>query len=346
MDTMKKIRLGKTGLMVSRVGMGGIPIQSPPFKEATKIVEKAVELGVNFFDSSIHYHDSELRIGEGVKEHRDDVILATKGSWRDKQSAADHINKSLERLGTDYIDLWQFHNPGSQERYEGLFKPGGAYEAAQEALEEGKIHHIGISLHPLDVALTAAGSGRFETLQFPFNMVLREAAEVLIPSAAEHDVGFIGMKPFAGGRLKDANLAIKFILQHGSVMPDPGFRSVEEIEQVIEIVEGDLTLSEAELARIEEIRAEVGTRFCRRCGYCMPCPQGVNIPKVMCLPVMYNEWPEEWILNFGYFEETTQNAQNCIECGACEEKCPYHLPIRQMMKETVENHRLYLEARK
>jgi predicted aldo/keto reductase-like oxidoreductase len=343
---MKKVKLGKTGLMVSRVVMGGIPIQRPPFEEATRIVEKAVELGINFFDTSIHYHDSELRIGKGVEGHRDDVILATKGSWRDKKTAADCIDQSLERLGTDYIDLWQFHNPGSNEAYDNLFKPGGAYEAAEEALEEGKILHIGTSLHPLDVALKAVESGMFETLQFPFNLVLREAEERLIPSAAEHDVGFIGMKPFAGGRLTDPNLAIKFVLQHDNVVPDPGFQSVEEIRQVIEIAEGDLTLSEAELGRIEEIREEVGTRFCRRCGYCMPCPQGVRIPNIMCLPVMYNVWPEDWILRFGYFEEVTASTENCVDCGACEEKCPYHLPIREMMRENVEHYRRFLEARR
>ena len=131
--------------MVSRVGMGGIPIQRPPLDEAAKIVEKAIDLGINFFDTSIGYHDSELRIGKGVEGHRDDVILATKGSWRDKETAADCIDRSLERLGTDYIDLWQFHNPGSHEAYDGLFKPGGAYEAAHEALEEGKILHVGVS---------------------------------------------------------------------------------------------------------------------------------------------------------------------------------------------------------
>ncbi|MBN2336337.1 aldo/keto reductase [Candidatus Bathyarchaeota archaeon] len=343
---MKKVKLGKTGLMVSRVVMGGIPIQRPPFEEAVRIVEKAVELGINFFDTSINYEDSELRIGKGVKEHRDDVILATKGRWTDKKTAAECIDRSLERLGTDYIDLWQFHNPGSNDRYDGLFKPGGAYEAAEEALEEGKILHIGISLHPMDVALRAVESGKFETLQFPFNMVLREAKDRLIPSAAEHDVGFIGMKPFAGGRLTDPNLAIKFVLQHDNVVPDPGFQSVEEIRQVIEIAEGDLTLSEADLSRIEEIRAEVGTRFCRRCGYCTPCPQGVKIQNMMLLPIMYNEWPEDWILKFDYFDDVTGSTENCIDCGICEEKCPYHLPIREIMRENVEYYRRYVEARK
>jgi predicted aldo/keto reductase-like oxidoreductase len=343
---MQKIRLGKTGLMVSRVGMGGIPIQRPPFDEAVRIVQKAIDLGINFFDTSIGYHDSELRIGKGVKDYRDDVVIATKGSWRDKETAADCINRSLKRLGTDYIDLWQFHNPGSHEAYDGLFKSGGAFEAATEALEEGKVLHIGISLHPLDVALRAVESDLFETIQFPFNFVLKEAEEKLIPLAAKHDVGFIGMKPFAGGRLTDANLVVKYILQYSNVVPDPGFQSVEEIEQVIEILEGDLALSEADLERIERIRAEVGTRFCRRCGYCMPCPQGVLIPAVMGMPVMYNVWPEDYIPRWEFIEEVTASAENCIECGVCEEKCPYGLPIREMMGENIEYHKRFLEGRR
>jgi len=343
---MKKVRLGKTGLMVSRIGMGGIPIQRPPFDEAVKIVGKAIDLGINFFDTSIGYHDSELRLGKGVAEHRDDVILATKGSWRDKESVTDCINKSLERLGTDHIDLWQFHNPRDIDAYEGLFKPDGPLEAATEAMDEGKIEHIGISLHKLDLALRAVDADVFETIQFPFNMVVREAEEKLIPIASKKDVGFIGMKPFAGGRLTDASLVIKYILQYDNVVPAPGFQSVEEIVEVLSILDGDHVLTEAELQRIDTVRSEVGTRFCRRCGYCMPCPQGVNIPETLGLPVLYNVWPADYIPQWGFVTELIANAENCIGCGECEMKCPYTLPIREMIQENLLYHRQFLVNRK
>ena len=146
---------------------------------------------------------------------------------------------------------------------------------------------------------------------------------------------------FPGGYLAD-----KYVLQHDNVVPDPGFKSVEEIKQVIEILEGDLTLSDVDLERIEGIRAEVGTSFCRRCGYCMPCPQGVLIPNVMCLPVLYNVWPDDYIPQWGYIEKVTASAENCVGCGECEVKCPYGLPIREMMRENIEYHKRFLEGRR
>jgi aryl-alcohol dehydrogenase-like predicted oxidoreductase len=179
---MKNMRLGQTGLVVSRVGMGGIPIQRPPLDEAVKLIQRALDLGINFIDTSLGYGDSEERIGQGIAGRREGVVIATKGGWRSKAMVLEHIDKSLERLNTDYIDLWQFHGV-SAEGYEGVLAPGGAMEGAQQALQAGKIRHIGISSHSPDVALKAVASGRFETIQFPFNFVCNEAAHELIPQA-------------------------------------------------------------------------------------------------------------------------------------------------------------------
>jgi aryl-alcohol dehydrogenase-like predicted oxidoreductase len=181
--------------MVSRVGMGGIPIQRPPLEEAVKVINHALDRGINLIDTSIGYGDSELIMGKGIAGRRDEVVLATKGSWRSKEVSAEHIDSSLKRLGTDHIDLWQMHNIRDPEAFERVIAPGGSIEAAHEALDEGKILHLGFSTHNLEVALMGVETGLFETVQFPFNFIAREAADELITQAKKHDIGFIGMKP-------------------------------------------------------------------------------------------------------------------------------------------------------
>ena len=170
---MKKTRLGRTGLEVSRVGMGGIPIQRPPLEEAVRVINHALDGGINFIDTSIGYGDSEIRIGKAITDRRDEVVLATKGSWRDKATSEGHIDSSLKRLNTDHIDLWQFHNIRDPEAYKRAISPGGSIEAAREALDEGKILHLGFSTHNLEVALRGVESSLFETVQFPFNFIAR-----------------------------------------------------------------------------------------------------------------------------------------------------------------------------
>jgi len=328
---LRRVRLGRTGLEVSRVGMGGIPIQRPPFDEAVKVIRRALDLGVNFIDTSIAYGDSEIRIGKAIEGRRDGVIVATKGSRRDRTAAEDCIKRSLGRLNTDYIDLWQFHNVSTFEDYEIMLRPDGAYEAARDALEEGTILHLGMSSHTLDVAKKAVSSGLFETIQFPLNFVAREAEE-LVPLAKEHGVGFIGMKPFAGGNIRDANLAIKYALQFENVVPDPGIERVEEIEEIVDIVNGSWEITQKESLKMDEIQSELGKRFCRQCMYCMPCPNGVEIWLLMYMRNLHRLWPLEEFLS-GWMAEAAESGNNCIQCGECEPKCPYQLPIREMIKE-------------
>ena len=329
------MRLGKTNLKVSRVGMGGIPITRPPEEEAIKVVRRALDLGVTFIDTARGYGVSESRIGKGIADRREEVILATKGGYRDKELTLNQIDESLQNLSTDYIDLWQFHGVSSFEWLDRILSPGGGMEGAKKALEEGKIRHIGISSHSLETALKAVESGYFETIQFPFNYANNEAADKLIPLAKDHDVGFISMKPFGGGLLNDANLSIKYLLQYDNVLPDPGIEKISEIEEIVVIVNGSWELTSDELTRMDEIRSELGTKFCRRCGYCMPCDQGVFIPGLMNLKLLEGLWSREWYLNWDYVKFCVESSQKCIECGECEEKCPYNLPIREMIKENV-----------
>jgi len=331
---MKTIRLGKTGLEVSRVGFGGIPIQRLTEAEAVRVVQRCLDLGVTFLDTANGYSTSEERIGKAIAGRREQVIIATKTAARDRATAQEHLELSLKRLNVETIDLWQLHNVSTFEAYEQVLGPGGAMEAAQWALEDGKVRHVGMTGHSMDVALKAVPSGHFETIQFPFNFVTSEPAERLVPLAQKHDVGFIAMKPLGGGLLSDANLCIKYLLQFDNVVPDPGIEKVEEIEEIAAIVAGSWELTPQEWQEIERIRAEVGVHFCHRCDYCQPCQQGVHISTIMNLRSVWKRLPAESLVT-GWIAEGMESARNCIECGECEEKCPYHLPIREMIVENI-----------
>jgi predicted aldo/keto reductase-like oxidoreductase len=329
--------LGKTGLQVSRVGFGGIPIQRLTEAEAIRVVQRCLDLGVTFLDTATGYSTSEERIGKALASsgrRRDQVVLATKTPARDRTTALQHLEQSLRRLQVEAIDLWQFHNVSTFEALELVLAPGGALAAAQEALQAGKVRHVGITSHSMDVALKAVPMGCFETIQFPFNFVTREPADKLLPLARQHGLGFIAMKPLAGGLLSDANLCIKYLLQIDGVVPDPGIQQVEEIEEIAAIVAGSRALTAEERQAIERIRTEVGTRFCRRCGYCEPCPEGVRISMVMNVHSFWKRIPAANLATGG-IAEAMQSGNNCIECGECEDKCPYQLPIRAMIAEHV-----------
>ncbi len=312
--------------------MGGIPLQRPPFQKAVKVIQRALDLGINFIDTSVAYGESEKRIGAAIADRRDEVVIATKTSWRSKKSAMDWLKKSLESLGVDYIDLYQFHNVSTADAWERLFKQG-ALKAVQKAKEEGTIGHIGLSSHSVEIALKAVASGHFETIQFPFNYVVNHAADELVPLAKEHDVGFIAMKAFAGGQLSDASLSIKYLLQFDCVLPDPGIETIAEVEEIVGIVNGSWKLSQQEQHRIEEIRAELSSRLCMWCHSCMPCPQKVNIPYLMNIASMLKLWPPKDMLKRQH--KQVESWSGCDRCGECEEKCPHHLRILDTIEEQV-----------
>jgi predicted aldo/keto reductase-like oxidoreductase len=343
---MKKVKLGRTGLMVSRVGMGGIPITRPQENEAIKVIQQALDLGVNIIDTASGYGlgSSEKRIGRAVAGHRDRVIIATKTASVTKVGALRSLERSLRQLDTDYIDLWQLGNVTTFEKYEKLLSSDGGLKAAKEASRLGKVRNVGISTHNMAVAVKAVSSGLFETIQFPFNLIADEAAEELVPLAKEHDVGFIAMKPFAAGHIKDANLAIKFLLQFDNVVPDPGIETIEELEEIVGIVNGPWDLTSRERRAIGEIHEKMESRFCRHCEECLPCPNGVHIPQLLYLTAAYKLWSSEWFRKGA--GAPLKSWEKCDLCGDCEEKCPFNLPIREMMGENIEYHRKYLEGRR
>ena len=330
---MEQIRLGKTELMVSRVGFGAIPIQRRTDEDAIAVVNRCLELGITYLDTANAYTTSERRIGETLGGQNKNVTISTKSQSRTPEGIEAHLAQSLEMLKVDSIDLYQFHNVSSFPDLEKVLDPNGPFPAVLKAQREGKVKHIGITSHQIDVAKEAVKTDRFETVMYPFNFIVHEPGEELAALAAQHDVGFIAMKPFAGGMIDNATLAIKYLLQFPNVVPIPGVERIPEIEQIIDIVNGPWELTAEENAEIERMRKETGSRFCRRCDYCRPCTVGIPISVVLAFPAMVKRMPEQSLKAPG-IAEALQKATECTKCGVCEERCPYQLPIREMVEES------------
>jgi len=332
---MEKIRLGKTEMMVSKLGFGGIPIQRDTEDEAVAVVRKCLDLGINFLDTANGYTTSEERIGKAIAGRREEVIIATKSGGRDGKTVEEHLKLSLERLGTDYIDLYQFHNVADSGSLEKVLAPGGPMAVAEEAKKAGVIRHIGVTSHSMDIAREMVKTDRFETLMFPFNFITLEAADELIPFCREHDMGFIAMKPLAGGMLDSVTIAFKYLIQFQDILPIPGIEVPHEIEEIVRIVEGPGEMTEAEKQEMQRLRDELGTQFCRRCNYCQPCTAEIPISTIMISPSFFKRMPPE-----RFFSEMVntamEKATECVDCGECEERCPYHLPIREIMYERIQ----------
>lgn len=335
---MDTLRLGRTEMMVSKLGFGGIPIQRLSEDEAVAVVRRCLELGVTFLDTANAYTTSEARIGKAIKGRREEVIIATKSASRSPEGVAGHLKMSLERLGVDYIDLYQFHGVSDFKSLETVLDPKGPLAVLRKAKKAGVIRHIGITSHQIDVAKEAARSDRFATLMFPFNFITCEPADELLPLCRKHDVGFIAMKPLAGGALDCVTIAFKYLFQFPDVLPIPGIEKASEIEEIARILERPREMSEAERCETQRLREELGTRFCRRCDYCQPCPQEIPIATIMVVNTVLKRMPLERLLT-GMFADAVEKGADCSECGECEQRCPYHLPIREMIAEQVRRFR-------
>jgi hypothetical protein len=339
---MKTVRLGATGLEVSEIGFGGIPIIPLPRDEAVAAVRRCRDLGITFFDTANMYTTSEEKLGIALKPDRSRVVIATKTALRDAKGAAGHLELSLRQLQTDWIDIYQLHNVSNADALEQVLAPQGAYEAVAKAREAGKIRCIGISSHSPSTAMEALKTGLFQTLQFPFNFIENDPLQELFPLAVRGRVGIIGMKPLGGGLLERADLCFRFLQQHPCVVPIPGVRSGREMEEIVELYRNPQPLSEADQQAIETIRAELGEKFCHRCEYCMPCAQGVQISSVLMLKPAARRLASENVR--GWLGAAMETVEKCIECGECEQKCPYHLPITDLLKENLALYKHYSNA--
>jgi len=329
---MEKIRLGRTEMMVSKLGFGSLPIQRVSEDEAVAVIKRCLELGITFIDTANGYNTSEERIGKAISGRREGLIIATKTHALTREGIESDLKLSLKRLGVESIDLFQFHNIHDTNTLKTVLEPNGPMATVEEFKKAGIVKHIGASSHSMDTAKELVKSGRFETILFPFNFITCESADELLPLARDYDVGFIAMKPLAGGMLDKITIAFNYLFQFPDVVSLVGIEKIHEIEEIFHILEQPQAMTTAEQQDMERLRQELSTKFCRRCDYCQPCTEGIPISSVMTFPSRLKRQTPERL-----FSERSANqmgkALNCTECGKCEERCPYKLPIREMIAE-------------
>jgi predicted aldo/keto reductase-like oxidoreductase len=343
MNSTHSIRLGKSGLQVTRIGFGGIPIQRLDEEQTIRVVQRAIDGGLNWIDTATGYGTSEERIGKAIKKYpRSGVLVFTKSPAREPEVLRQQIELSFKRLQSEYIDLYQFHFVRDPETWKSI-QENGTLDVVREYRDKGRIRHIGASAHTREAALAVVEHPEIEVLQYPFNFIVEKEGKEIIDACHKRDIGFIAMKPFAGGVLQDAAVCIRYLLSVPGVAADPGFERIEEVEEVLSLWKENAPLSDNDKAKMERLREELGTSFCRRCGYCMPCPHGVDIVSLMNLPSLIKRFPVDR-LSEGWIARAGESVENCIECGECEEKCPYKLPIMQDIRKGAEALQRVLEA--
>lgn len=327
---MRYQQLGNTGMTVSELGFGGIPILRLESGEAERIVRHAFDRGITFYDTANAYRDSEAKMGRAFAGIRDKVIIATKTMKRDGEGALEQLEQSLQRLQTDYIDLYQLHQVAQESVWQTISAPGGALAALQKAKEAGKIRYLGVTSHSRPMAIKLIQTGLFSTVQFPFNFIEEDAAGDLHPEARRIGLGILVMKPFAGGVIDNANVAFKYLRQFPDAIPLPGFDSVAAVDEVVSFYEKPNQVSAEDEAMMATYRRELGQQFCRRCEYCQPCPQGVMITPAMGYQVVARRMSPAVSVEFSRMAMET--IPQCIDCGICIQRCPYNLPIPTMLK--------------
>ena len=328
------VTLGRTGITVNKNGFGALPVQRVSKEEAIRLVHKAYDGGVRFFDTARAYSDSEEKLGAAFEGMREKVYIATKtaaltvdGFWKD-------LETSLATLKTDYIDIYQFHNPSFCP------KPGdgtGLYEAMLEAKAQGKIRHIGITNHRLAVANEAIDSGLYETLQFPFCYLATEKDLELVKKCKEADMGFIAMKALSGGLINNSAAAYAFEAQYDNVLPIWGVQRRSELEEFISYIDNPPVMNDEIKALIEHDRKELSGEFCRGCGYCMPCPAGIEINNCARMSLMIRRAPSAAQLT-DEMQAKMRKIEECLHCGRCKSKCPYGLDTPALLEKNYKDY--------
>jgi predicted aldo/keto reductase-like oxidoreductase len=324
---MRYVTLGKTGMKVSEVGFGGIPIIRLSMEEAVAVLHRAMDRGVTLFDTANMYMDSEDKFGRALAGERQRLVIATKSIKRDRAGVEADIHQSLTKMRTDYLDLFQFHQVSQEDHLRAITGPGGALEGAIAAQKVGKIRHLGVTSHSLEMAVRLVNMDIFSTIQFPFNFIEEAAAEALHPACRAAGVGIMAMKPFCGGLVDNAAVAFAYLRQYPDIIPLPGWDTVAGVDEVLDLYEQENVVSPEILAAMARYREELGDKFCRRCEYCQPCPQGVMITPAMLYGIVAHRMGPAKAAAFAAKTGTMETVKQCIECRECEARCPYGLPI-------------------
>ena len=337
---MRKIILGKTGLEVTKTGFGVLPIQRVSFDEAKLLLKKAYDAGINFFDTARAYSDSEEKIGYSLADVRENIIIATKTHSKNVEEFWEHLDTSLNKLKTDYIDIYQFHNPVA------LPMPNdgtGLYEAMQEAKNQGKIRHIGVTSHKLEVAKKAIESGLYETLQYPLSHISMQNDVDVYNMCVECNVGYIAMKALCGGLLNNAKVAFSFFESVKNAVPIWGIQRESELDEFIEYSSNPPQMNDEIKKQIEKDRNELAGNFCRGCGYCLPCPVGIPINNAARMSFLLRRavWQ-----NFvtPEVQKEMNKINDCIECGGCKARCPYGLDTPNLLRYMLEDYIKFMKT--
>lgn len=329
-----KVRLGSTGIIVNKNGFGALPIQRVSDDEAVYLLKKAYQGGIRFFDTARGYSDSEHKLGLAFEKIRDSLYIATKSAASTGEMMRKDLENSLSNLRTDYIDIYQFHNPAFCP------KPGdgsGLYEAALEAKKEGKIRHIGITNHRLMVAGEAISSGLYETLQFPFCYLATEKEEALVEDCRKADMGFIAMKALSGGLITNSAAAYAHAAEFENVLPIWGVQREKELDEFLSYIDNPPAMTEEIRTLIEKERKELAGEFCRGCGYCMPCPAGIEINNCARMSLLLRRSPSQnWLTREG--QDRMMKIKDCLHCDQCKSKCPYGLDTPALLARNLEDY--------
>jgi predicted aldo/keto reductase-like oxidoreductase len=332
---MKRMMLGNTGIKAVRLGFGGIPIQRVSETQAVEVVLYALEKGIDFIDTSRVYTTSESRIGKALKETDKKAAVATKSFNRSADGIQKDIEISLKELQLDHIDLYQCHGISNEEEYRMVTSPDGALSGLLKAKEQGIIGHIGITSHSLDLLEKVLDDGLFETIMVCFSFLEPAAREKVIPKALKKKVGIIAMKPFSGGVIEAPEVALKWALSFPDILVLAGVEEKKFVDQNWKVFQGSYGMSNEEKETLGKLIKEFDNKFCRRCDYCLPCPAGIPIQFVLGLRSMIRRMGPA-ILQSPMFANMTEKAASCTECGDCTERCPYDLPILDMIKNNLD----------